>query len=548
MTATARSDLKVRVQSCRRWITLCAALASTALPVRAQNVGVSPFVTLTSEAEERIRLNQLTSTLPKDWFLIRSASRLTSRVDSVAAWRILTPELRATHNSSLPFSLNDGALWAGRGWSEAATFGFAARFPNVRLIVAPTFVSEENKEFQVIPYNRDAIPPRSIWADPFHPLPESIDLPRRFGDQRRQRLDLGQSTVAIDADHVSFGASNENLWWGPAFRNAILLSANASGFPHAFVETRRPLRTDFGTFDAQMVLGQLRESDYFDLDASNDTRSLSGLVFTWSPPSAEGLTLGFGRIVMASRSSRAFPISASFDVFRSVGHSIVDTSSRVYDSGREQIFSLFGRWVFPTAGFEAYGEWARFEEPTSLRDLMEFPGHSQGYTLGFQWARPLAVQRTFQLQAEASYLEPDPSLRVRPVAISYTSHAVPQGFTNRGKTLGAAIGPGASSQWLAGDVFARTWRAGAYLERIRWDNGVLFEPIIPQFKRQDITLLAGLRGSMSWRGVNLLVDFAHAARFYYLFQAYTVDETRVAGIDLINNTLSVTISSAPWHR
>ena len=77
---------------------------------------------------------------------------------------------------------------------------------------------------------------------------------------------------------------------------------------------------------------------------------------------------------------------------------------------------------------------------------------------------------------------------------------------------------------------------------------MLFEPIIPQFKRQDITLLAGLRGSVSWRGVNLLVDFAHAARFYYLFQAYTVDESRVAGIDLINNTLSVTISSAPWHR
>jgi len=48
--------------------------------------------------------------------------------------------------------------------------------------------------------------------------------------------------------------------------------------------------------------------------------------------------------------------------------------------------------------------------------------------------------------------------------------------------------------------------------------------------------------------VNLLVDFAHAARFYYLFQAYTVDESRVAGIDLINNTLSVTLSSAPWHR
>jgi hypothetical protein len=160
----------------------------------------------------------------------------------------------------------------------------------------------------------------------------------------------------------------------------------------------------------------------------------------------------------------------------------------------------------------------------------------------------LSQQRTFRLHGEVSYLEPDPSLRVRPVAITYTSHSVPQGFTHRGKTLGAAIGPGASSQWITGDVFAPRWRLGAYLERIRWDNGVLFEPIVPDFKRQDVTLLAGLRGSVSWRGMSLLLDFAHAARFDYLFQAYALSPGKTGGIDLINNTVSFTLSSAVWPR
>jgi hypothetical protein len=231
-----------------------------------------------------------------------------------------------------------------------------------------------------------------------------------------------------------------------------------------------------------------------------------------------------------------------------VGHANADTSTGPITDGRDQIFSLFGRWVFPAAGFEAYAEWARFEEPTSFRDLVEFPGHSQGYTLGVQWARPLPQRRTLRLQTEASYLEPDPSLRVRPVATTYTSHSVPQGFTQRGKTLGAAIGPGASSQWLAGDVFAPNWRVGTYLSRIRWDNGVLFEPIVPQFKRQDVTLLAGVRSSVSWRGVNFLVDFAHAARFDYLFQAFVLDPSHTGGIDILNNTLSVTLSTAVWPR
>ena len=488
--------------------------------------------------------------LPSDWLLIRSASRLTS-FDTAGFARVgvLVPYVQATHNSGIPYSLNDGSLWAGRGWSEQVTAGFSARVGPLRFIAAPTWVQEQNLAFQVIPYPQDALLKRNVWANPFHPIPESIDLPLRFGDKSRQRVDAGQSSATVETPYVSFGIANENLWWGPGIRNAIVLSSNAAGFPHAFVQARRPLVSDYGTFDAQLIVGQLRESNFFDLDSLNNRRSISGLAFTWSPPGDSGLHLGLSRIVIASRKKTSgLPIGATFNVFKSVGHSITDTTRRVFDGGSEQIFSLFGRWVFPQVGFEAYAEWARFEEPTSLRDLLEYPGHSEGYTLGFQWARPVRNQHTFRLQAEATYLEPDPSLRVRPVATSYTSHSVPQGFTNEGKTLGAAIGPGGSSQWIAGDVFAPRWRFGAYLSRIRWDNGVLFEPIVPDFKRQDVTLLAGLRASTSWRAVNLLVDFSHGARFDYLYQAYVVDPGMVAGIDLINNTLSITLSSAVWPR
>jgi hypothetical protein len=154
----------------------------------------------------------------------------------------------------------------------------------------------------------------------------------------------------------------------------------------------------------------------------------------------------------------------------------------------------------------------------------------------------------FQLQGEASYLEPDPSLRVRPVAVSYTSRAVPQGFTNLGETLGAAIGPGASSQWLAGDFFASWWRVGSYVGRIRWDNGVLFEPIVPEFKRQDVTLFAGLRASVEWQRVRLMADLTHAARYNYLFQAYILGPSQFGGVDLINNTFAITITTAVGPR
>jgi hypothetical protein len=510
-----------------------------------------PLVTLSSDTDDRLRLSQLRGLSSVDGYLIRSPSRLSppySRSDSTWYIGLIAPEARAIHNSGLPYSLNDGPVWAGRGWNEAITAGaFLADGP-VRLIIAPTFVSEQNELFQVIPYSQGLVPHRSEWANPFHPLPESIDLPLRFGDRPHHYVDAGQSSLTVDAQAVSFGVANENLWWGPGIRNAITLSDNAAGFPHLFLQTRQPLATPAGKFDAQWIVGQLSESGFFDDSASNNARSLSGLAATWSPAFDTTFTFGIARLVMGTRRNGAFPVGAAFDVFRDVGHPFTDTTAASAPSGLDQITSFFGRWVLPSAGLEAYAEWARFEEPLSLRDLLEYPGHSEAYTLGFQWAHALDAYRTFQLQSEASYLEPDPSLRLRPVATTYTSRDVPQGFTQRGQSLGASIGPGSSSQWLAGDVFASTWRLGAYLSRIRWDNGVLFEPIVPQFKRQDVTLLAGLRAGYSWRGASAMLDFAHGARFDYLYQAYVLSPGRTGGIDLINNTLSLTLTAGVLPR
>ena len=68
--------------------------------------------------------------------------------------------------------------------------------------------------------------------------------------------------------------------------------------------------------------------------------------------------------------------------------------------------------------------------------------------------RPLRQSRdALRLQAEHTYLEKSATSRDRPVGVYYTSRAVLQGYTHDGRVLGAAIGPGASSHWLAVDYF-----------------------------------------------------------------------------------------------
>ncbi len=503
--------------SCLLVLTLAAPRCATA-----QGVRYAPVAALGGETEERLRLAELLGASSSDAVMLRSSSRLQRLAqDSSGRVRVLLPELRTVYNSALPFSQNDGPLRAGRGLNLLVTGGAEFRRGALTLVIEPQVVYEQNRFFQVISYPPGARPSRSIWANPFHPPPESIDLPLRFGGASRLQVDPGQSSLTLRLGRTEAGVATESVWWGPAIRNAIILSNNAPGFPHAFLRSAEPLPTRLGRLEYDLIAGVLDESEYFDGNGNAGRRLGTGGAVTWRRTSSSGLRVGVSRLWI-------------------VGH-----------FGHDQISSAFGRWVFPTAGFETYVEWARFQDPRGLRDLLEFPTHSQGYTYGLQWARPLAPRRTFRLQAELTNLEPSPSFRLRPVPTSYTSAAVPQGFTERGQVLGAAIGPGSSSQWLAGDVLGASWKLGAFVGRIRNDNGTLFSALVPELRAQDVTVYGGVRGGRDVPGGHLSLELVDAARLNYLFQAGIVRDPALGGfkgVDVANRSLSLIFSTAPGKR
>lgn len=480
---------------------------------------MEPFPLLGSETDERRRLGQLSGTGEPDGVLLRAASRFgVWAIDSGRATvRLLAPQVWLVANSALPQMENDGPLHAARGMNGMLTAGVDLRFGRARLVLAPQLVAEQNLPFQVIQYPQDPTAPRSIWANPFHPLPESIDLPLRFGATSNVRVDPGQSSFVVRAGNTDVGVATENLWWGPGIRNAIILSNNAAGFPHFVVRSAAPQPTPIGPMEFDLILGRLSESPYFDQDRGNGQRSIAGGAVSWRPPGTSGVRVGLARLRIAGT------------------------------TGHDQMSSLFGRWVLPAAGVEVYTEWGRSVDPSSLRDFLEYPHHSEGYTLGLQWAHALSGGRLFRLQTEASYLEPSASLRLRPLLTWYTSDRVPQGFTQRGEVLGAAIGPGSSGQWLAGDVFAPSWRLGGFVGRTRYDNGTLYESIVPGFKLQDVTLYGGIRASTVVAGVHVALELTDAVRLNYLYQSYIADPiaTTSGGVDIANRTLSLIVSSAP---
>lgn len=520
-----------------------AALAALLIPgVAAAQLPVIPLARPGGEADARERLAQLTAAAPLAGYAQRNlGTRATAALGDSTRFAVIAPELFYSNNSGHPWGWNDGALRAGVGSNLRLAGGIIGRHRRVTWMFAPQVVSEQNGFVPVYPYNDSQQPRRSPWAHPFHGPPESIDLPLRYGDKPRTAFDA-EFRIALDLPaKLRSGVGREHRWWGPSVRNPLLLGASAPPFNQVFVESREPYRTRFGDFDATLLLGELREGEFFDFDARNDARQLSAAAVTWRPAAGAGSLLpeiGASRAVMRARAPR---ITGLFDFLADVGRPFSDSTDIA--KGLDQISTVWMRWVVPESRLDAWMEFARYEQPINLRDFLVNPGHTIGYTVGFAWA-PDFRGGTLLLQSEMSFAEPSPSIRVRPVGSSYASPSVLQGWTHHGQMLGPGMGPAASTQWGTLDWRGPTWRMGLDLGRLRRDNNVLFTGVLPYPSRPDTQLWATLRLGRRIGPVDVLLEYSDAARLYYLWRAYDLplEEGGWAGVDIPNRTFALTIS------
>jgi Capsule assembly protein Wzi len=519
---------------------------------------VKPLVLVGGIPADAMRLEQLRTGAGLDGYLIRSASSLNAPLPGNKSVKValIAPEFFATNNSALPFSINDGSVWAGVGTSSRTLAGFRVEAGPLRIIVAPEFLNIENKYFRLRDTVRFYAPPiiperqGGGFVFPWYVAPYSIDLPLRMGAKPIHRIDAGQSTAMLTLRDASFGVSNENQWWGPGIRNALILSDNAAGFPHLFIRTARPWRNRLGSIEARLIVGGLTESKWFDTTQANNLRSLSAFAFTFRPNFEKNLVMGAARSVFATNKGGWPRIPGRlFDAFAATGRPnnrpLADSS--LTPGGRDQIYSLFGRWVFPDDGFETYVEWARQEFPLSLRDLLVAPNHTQGYTLGLQWTRPTTWRDArVRLQGEVTTVEQSATFRDRPVGSFYTSRRVIQGYTQRGEPLAAAIGPGASSQWLAADYLEPHWSFGVFAGRIRWNEDIHSTygfPIYQGYCVHDVSVFPGARATAGGRFGYISADVTYGNRLNAYFQEQSGCPLGNSVLDIRNRTIRLTLGT-----
>jgi hypothetical protein len=516
-------------------------LISAASPAHAQLVRdslVYPLPHLSGLDAQELRVQQLEGRASTEGFLLRSPSSLAAPLQSGPGlrWQLLAPELVTAYNSQIPLSMNDGSMWAGRGTTIGVTAGIRARSGPFVLVLAPQWTRVANRPFSFPPIEKlDRSPMQASWRFGVH----STDLPVRFGTVPYSQFDLGQSFVGVETPQVVAGFTAENEWWGPGVRNSLVLSDNAQGIPRLTARTGEPIHTRIGDFAVRWQTGILTESLHFDANGKNDIRSFNAVGATFQPRIEPNLTLGATRAIVGRLSHGR----------SSVLPEVWSILSLPSGNRRVDLQSLFARWVFPRDGFEVYGEWLHQAAPEDTTAVRVDGERSSGYTLGLGWARPLSSDSawTIHLSAEVTDVENrtprDPGIGG---TYLYVNPSVVQGYTQRGQSIGAAIGPGSSSQWVGIDLFLPRGQIGAGVERVRWDtNGFYAQLTGWSFIAHDVSVIPGVRAALRLGRSLVGLEVAREARMNFLFQNWATNFTDTNRIDHTNLSGRLFVRLAP---
>ena len=356
-------------------------------------------------------------------------------------------------NDNLGLGYNDGSMLPSVGSQDRVMVNMEARWKGLVVTIAPELLRAENLAPQDFVLNSQD---PNYMARYYLFIVNKVDAYSRFGVDKIQKTLLGQSGIRYENKSFSIGISNENLWWGPGVRNSLVMTNNATGFPHLSFNTIKPVKSKFGQFEGQVILGLPTNPEFDHPDNArmrkiweagiakkdSSSRSLAGFVIDWQPVWTKNLHIGMASSSMSYLKNKegrllAFPLFISRKPIK--------------------LGSMFLRYVMPKDKTELYIEYGRADKMTTLFNILR-DSIPSGYTAGIRKLFQLSNGKShFMVGIEVTRLQlPDPRLIFTlgnpygaPQTNSwYASSQILQGYTNYGQVIGAGIGPGSNSQTL----------------------------------------------------------------------------------------------------
>lgn len=446
----------------------------------------------------------------------------------------VTPEATLYANSGYPFGKNDGMVWAGRGFTTDVKGGFWLTWGRLHFRFAPEAFLAQNASFPLAPNGQ---PPGSAGALRDSRFPGDIDLPQRFGRSAYGRVGAGSSELTVTLPGVVIGISGAGQVWGPGDRYSLLLSDNAGGFDHVFLQTSRPLSIGIGRIHGRFEAGRLGQSKWSPDPQGTPDRFASAVIVGFIPRGVPGLDVGVERFVDANWAGAG---TIRQEIFRPLGGILsVGRSNNLVNEDQEA--GAFFRWVVPRAGVEVFAEAIREDFSRSLRDLIINPDDLLGRTLGIRRVMKLAGNRLLAIRGEVVSAQYNADQRDGRYFVNhrisplYVHSKVHQGQTQFGQLLGSPAAYGGSGWTVGADLYGPRGRLSAelfYQERGDWLSGTVDGTGVP-----DVIYGVGLEAVRFHKGWDLSASVR---------PSIDLNRNVQSGNDVFNLNVVLGVRGLPW--
>lgn len=408
---------------------------------------------------------------------------------------LLPLQLTQQYHSVLPYEWNGGSLLPSRGLQVMGSIGVYANIgKRIQIQISPEWTHAENKQYEGFSQQMG----NRAWADRYR-VWNNIDIPQQFGNKAQTGFYPGQSFIKYRTKNLSIGISSESLWWGPGYRNALVMSNNAPGFLHWTIETHKPIQTAIGSFEGQIMGGKLEASGYLPprinstyngnfvyVPKPDKDRYMTGMVLTWNPKWTKGLYLGIAKASYLYTEDLSNPLDAlPFQGFLGRARTANERNGKKASMG-----SLFIRYLMPAEKTEIYIEYGRKDISLMPWNIIQTDAYRRAYVAGVRKLFKTTNNAHIQFIAELAQMQAPTAELIRNPDSWYTHSYVRQGYTNRGRSIGAGIGPGSNSQTMELSWVKGLKRIGFQLERVRYNSDFYYQAFeyLQDFRRHWIDL------------------------------------------------------------
>lgn len=452
----------------------------------------------------------------------------TKKITDHISYKIYGPDWFNSFNTAAPYGQNDGALWQGKGYNSSLTAGARLEVYGFEVTIKPQLSFSQNLDFDYMASNYNS-EYGYFWG---YGTNVGIDLPQRFGDSAFWTYDWGDTEIRYTWKTLTIGFGTQSPWLGPAWLNPMLGSNNAATYPKLDLGIRQTslympwLGWYIGDVEARIWTGYMSESNYFDIDSSNDHNMLNALSFSYGPSFIPGLTLGLNRV---------FLTKWKWENLKYIGR--LFTTARENDvsgAGEDQKASFTADWLFPKSGFEVYGE-IGIDDFSSRR--WDYPFHTMTYTVGMKKSLDPFPRKGIrgELIFEWNNMEMSQDFQFQWPYNVYFHHQITQGYTNQGQLLGTGYGPGGNAQYLGYKVFYVKGSTLFFLYRYNPDNDFIYskttkgsstntDPDVDSYRQFKTSFSRGITQEY-WINANLLISGTFAYNPISRVEYYISDDS-----------------------